>query len=176
MKKYIPILLSCFLAGCFVCKKTAPAAETAPAEIIVQSVNEETRQPEVKEVLTFKASKHAQFEHNSAVLTEEGKNNLGDIAEELRKYPNASFTVAGHTCNVGEESYNLALSQKRANAVAQTLKERYGITNTIAVLGKGHLEPKESNDTVQGRRANRRAEIHITDDTNDATAAAPAVK
>ena len=130
-----------------------------PAAIIVQAAPAQTSAPEV---LTFKAQRHAQFELNSTVLTEQGQKNLGDIAEELRKYPGAAFTIVGHTDTSGPDAFNRTLSQKRAEAIKEALANRYGITNSISVFGKGSSEPKESNDTLQGRRLNRRAEIHIT--------------
>jgi len=169
--KYLPLLFACFLAGCLASQKDArvenlvlDVAEVvvygqdkgkAPTEIIVQG------KPEILEVIEFKLGKHAQFEFNSTELTAEGRDNLGDIAQELRKYPDAIFTIVGHTDNTGEENYNNMLSEQRAETIRQTLRDRYGINNQIEILGKGPSEPKESNDTLAGRQANRRAEVQV---------------
>ena len=173
IKKYLPLLLVCILAGCFASK----SGLEKPVDKLTLNVDEavifETYKepvkiaaPQVLQVLEFKLGKLAQFEHNSTELTAEGRENLSYIAQELRRYPGAVFTIVGHTDTTGEESYNYMLSERRAQAIMQALQNVYGITNRIETVGKGPSEPKESNDTLAGRRANRRAEVIVSSDGN----------
>jgi len=87
---------------------------------------------------------------------------LRSVADSLRRHPNSSVRVVGHTDNVGSAALNNQLSQDRALAVARVLIEN-GITgNRIAVAGRGFYEPIASNTSVAGRAENRRVEIVIT--------------
>ena len=71
----------------------------------------------------------------------------------------ARIEVAGHTDAVGDESYNQVLSEKRAEAVRNFLTERGVAADRISVVGYGEASPRATNDTVEGRRLNRRVEI-----------------
>ena len=69
--------------------------------------------------------------------------------------------VTGHTDNTGKEDYNQTLSEKRAQSVANFTKAQ-GVSGTrFEILGLGWNEPVTSNETVEGRRQNRRVEIAI---------------
>ena len=172
IKKYVPLVLACLLAGCFASKpasdKPAEHATLNVAEVVTFDADT-GREPadKVVAVFEFTLGKHAQFEHNSTELTPEGRDNLGDIAQELLQYPGAVFTIVGHTDTTGEEAYNYMLSERRAETIMQALQDRYGITNRIEIVGKGPSEPKESNDTLPGRQANRRAEVIVSSGGNN---------
>jgi outer membrane protein OmpA-like peptidoglycan-associated protein len=71
----------------------------------------------------------------------------------------ATIEVAGHTDAVGPEDYNQRLSVQRAEAVKAFLTERGVDASRISVVGYGELQPRDTNDTVEGRRLNRRVEI-----------------
>ena len=71
----------------------------------------------------------------------------------------ASIEIAGHTDAVGPEDYNQRLSEQRAEAVKAYLVERGVAADRISVVGYGELQPRSTNDTVEGRRLNRRVEI-----------------
>ena len=69
--------------------------------------------------------------------------------------------VTGHTDSSGSESYNQALSERRAATVAAFLGGAFpGVS--ISSLGAGELSPIDTNDTKAGRQANRRVEIEVT--------------
>ncbi len=96
-------------------------------------------------------------------LTEKGKKALGLIAEELRR-DNKWFILRfdGHTDSTGSASYNDRLSLKRAIATATALVLNNGFDpNRIFVKGFGESKPIASNDTPEGRSANRRVEILV---------------
>ena len=96
------------------------------------------------------------FTLGSEELTERSLPLLRDIAKLLRACPNRVLTISGHTDSIGSANNNLALSQARAEAVAQALS-RFGISaDRLLAVGKGESEPIADNGTAAGREANRR--------------------
>ena len=86
---------------------------------------------------------------------------LSKVAANLQKYPDSTVQVIGHTDSDGEASYNLALSQRRANAVADELQAS-GVSYTrIRTTGRGEDEPVASNLDEAGKARNRRVEIVV---------------
>jgi OmpA-OmpF porin, OOP family len=71
----------------------------------------------------------------------------------------ATIEVAGHTDAVGSEEYNQRLSEQRAQAVKDYLVERGVAADRISVVGYGESQPRSTNDTIEGRRLNRRVEV-----------------
>ncbi|MDH3633621.1 MAG: OmpA family protein [Gammaproteobacteria bacterium] len=69
--------------------------------------------------------------------------------------------IAGHTDNSGDEAYNLALSQRRADAVKAYIVNAITNIGLISSVGYGENQPVESNDTVEGRSQNRRIEFKL---------------
>ena len=67
-------------------------------------------------------------------------------------------TVTGHTCSIGTDAYNIGLSNRRANAVADYFKAA-GIDAEIIVEGKGEANPTYPNDTRENRKKNRRVDV-----------------
>lgn len=80
----------------------------------------------------------------------------------LKKYPNRNVLIEGHTDSVGGETYNLGLSQRRANAVRAALISKGISENRISAKGYGESRPVASNSTSGGRQQNRRVEIVIS--------------
>ncbi len=99
------------------------------------------------------------FETGSDQLKPESYPTLKAIADFMIQ-SGSSFTIAGHTDNVGEKEANRLLSESRASAVRQTLVKTYGVdTNQLASIGFGARYPVYSNDTPEGRAKNRRVDI-----------------
>jgi len=74
----------------------------------------------------------------------------------------AETVVVGHTDSTGPEDYNQGLSERRAQAVADYLKNKTKIQDPdIEVIGMGESEPVASNDTRDGRTLNRRVNIRF---------------
>lgn len=88
-------------------------------------------------------------------------NDLRAVAASLQRYPNSTIQVIGHTDNVGEAAYNQDLSQRRAVAVAEVLRNSGVPSGRIATVGRGEDAPIASNQTDAGRAQNRRVEIII---------------
>lgn len=102
------------------------------------------------------------FEYNSAGLTADAKTNLNKLIEVFKEYPDTDLMVVGHTDNVGSQSYNLPLSEKRAKSVVDYLKANGIASSRLQSKGVGLNEPIADNSTKAGQAQNRRVEIAIT--------------
>ncbi|WP_375260711.1 OmpA family protein [Palleronia sp.] len=100
-----------------------------------------------------------------AVALDEGQyRSLRALAEGLEADPQARIALVGHTDTEGGLDSNLALSERRAQAVRQRLIETYGVAPArIEARGVAYLAPRAGNDTSEGRAANRRVEAVLTD-------------
>lgn len=100
------------------------------------------------------------FSFNSDAIREESEPTLKDIAEVLKRHPAWRLTVNGHTDNIGGDQPNLDLSRRRSAAVKDALVKRYGIAaDRLTTSGFGRAQPKDTNDTLEGRAKNRRVEL-----------------
>lgn len=101
------------------------------------------------------------FALNSADLNSQFYSALDGVAMVLKEYDKTVVEVAGHTDSTGSDQYNQSLSQRRAQSVATYLSSR-GVNNQrLLTVGGGEAYPIASNDTEQGRAANRRVELTI---------------
>lgn len=103
------------------------------------------------------------FGFDSAELTVGDKATLDALRAVLKDLGYAKATVAGHTDDRGEESYNQDLSQRRAQAVVDYLSAKGVNQDMLTPVGYGEAQPVESNGTDAGRAANRRVVIERTD-------------
>lgn len=101
------------------------------------------------------------FPFNSTEILPAGRENLQKLAASLGKYPNSDILIVGHTDSVGTDVYNNDLSQRRADAAGAYLRSLGVAPTRLRTSGRGESEPIQSNDTEQGRAANRRVEIAI---------------
>jgi outer membrane protein OmpA-like peptidoglycan-associated protein len=100
------------------------------------------------------------FDFNSDVIREESEPTLREIAEVLRRNPDWTLSIEGHTDNVASDRYNLELSSRRAAAVKAALGTQFGIAGSrLTTAGFGESRPQDRNDTVEGRARNRRVEL-----------------
>lgn len=102
------------------------------------------------------------FDYNASSLTSTAKANLDKLIEVFNEYPDTNLLIVGHTDNVGSQSYNLPLSQKRAQSVRDYLVSKGISSSRLTSQGKGLEEPISDNSTADGRAHNRRVEIAIT--------------
>jgi outer membrane protein OmpA-like peptidoglycan-associated protein len=101
------------------------------------------------------------FATDSATLQSTLIQDLRAVSQSLLDYPNSTIQVIGHTDNVGAAAYNQELSQRRANSVANVLRD-YGVPGgRVVAFGRGEDAPVASNLTPEGRSQNRRVEIII---------------
>ena len=100
------------------------------------------------------------FDFNSATIKPESEAVLQQIAAIMQKNPDWKLDVRGHTDNIGDDNFNLGLSQRRAAAVKDALVTRYKISpDRLATSGYGASQPIETNQTMEGRARNRRVEL-----------------
>ena len=103
------------------------------------------------------------FASGSASLAEGDYASLAAVAAWLEANPDATIALVGHTDASGSLAANVALSERRAEAVAQVLIDRYGADRArITAEGVGFLAPRASNRTEEGRQKNRRVEVVVT--------------
>src|ERR1700730_2292750 len=108
-------------------------------------------------------SKSIRFDFDKANIKPEYRDILNRIAGILMTLKGYSIAVYGYTDDVGTQTYNLQLSQRRAEAVRDFLAQT-GISATImSTKGFGKADPRVPGDSEQARAANRRVEIGIVD-------------
>ncbi len=113
---------------------------------------------DISDKLLFKSGKYE--------VTDKAKLVLGKVAQVLKNQPDIEFMVEGHTDNVPYRSGvlldNWDLSVKRATSVIRILQNQYGLDPAkMAAAGRSEYLPIASNDTAEGRAANRRTRIVI---------------
>src|SRR6056297_821172 len=101
------------------------------------------------------------FDVDSAAVYPGLRNDLLTVANNLQSYPDSNVQIVGHTDNSGGAAYNQALSERRANAVADVLMEGGVAFQRIQTFGRGEDQPVASNLTEDGKAQNRRVEIVI---------------
>lgn len=111
--------------------------------------------------LTMKLQEQVLFSYDSSALTPAGTSKIGEIAAVLREYPDSDVFIMGYTSSDGDDSYNTQLSQRRADAVKNTLIANQVAPSRITALGMGASNPIASNETEAGRGQNRRVEIIV---------------
>jgi OOP family OmpA-OmpF porin len=121
-------------------KAEAPAAKPAPAPAPLAVIDATT----------------AQFAFDKSDLTSAHRTILIDVAGKLTGKEN--LEIVGHTDSKGSKAYNQKLSERRAKAVADFLRN-FGVKNNMSVSGMGETQPVADNATDAGRAQNRRVEI-----------------
>jgi outer membrane protein OmpA-like peptidoglycan-associated protein len=103
-----------------------------------------------------------EFETGSSTLTPQSRAQIADVARILNAYPNTRIQISGYTDNTGNESSNVALSQGRAEAVLNALRENGAPAANISAQGFGSQNPIADNSTEAGRARNRRVTLSVT--------------
>ncbi len=120
--------------------------------------------PEVTVAVQKQLNEYAKtilFDTGKATIKPESVAVMVDIIQILNEYPNAKFTVEGHTDSVGSNESNQKLSEARANSVRDFLINE-GISGArLTAIGYGEEKPIASNTTSLGRKQNRRVEINL---------------
>ena len=101
------------------------------------------------------------FGFDKSILTEKSERQLNSLLKALRddELKSFRFRLAGHTCSIGTDEYNQQLSERRADAVRNWLKEHDFPSHHLEITGFGEKKPIEDNTTEEGRILNRRVEI-----------------
>ena len=126
----------------------APEPEPEPAPTV---------EPE-EEVIVFS---NIQFDFDSSVIKDEYAEILREAARQIQDRTDPHVVVEGHTCNIGPADYNMGLSQRRADSVADFLVEQGVDQDAIDTEAYGLTSPEFDNDTREGRALNRRVEMRL---------------
>jgi outer membrane protein OmpA-like peptidoglycan-associated protein len=100
------------------------------------------------------------FGFDSAVIKLEAAPVLAMLHDGLRNDASTAVVLEGHTSSEGTDAYNLALSQRRAQAVVADLVRRGIPSARLSAAGIGEARPIATNDDESGRSLNRRVEVH----------------
>jgi outer membrane protein OmpA-like peptidoglycan-associated protein len=103
------------------------------------------------------------FDTGRATLKPGADRTIDRLAQALKDNPGTRVMIEGHTDSVGGDEYNMALSERRAEAVADALRFRGVPADRYEAKGLGKDFPVASNDTQAGRQQNRRVEIVFSD-------------
>jgi outer membrane protein OmpA-like peptidoglycan-associated protein len=101
------------------------------------------------------------FSFGKADLSPAANVSIAKLAQFLVNHPDRTLSIEGHTDSVGSDSYNDALSQRRAESVKMALVARGVGAERITTKGLGKRFPVASNSTAQGRQLNRRVEVVV---------------
>jgi outer membrane protein OmpA-like peptidoglycan-associated protein len=102
------------------------------------------------------------FGFDKSDLSDGSRTSLNDLVTILGKYPDTNIEIQGHTDNVGSDTYNMDLSNRRASSVANYIISRGVSSSRISTKGYGESAPKYANDTEANRAQNRRVEFLIS--------------
>jgi outer membrane protein OmpA-like peptidoglycan-associated protein len=109
-----------------------------------------------RDILTATFKSDVFFDFDSSSLKPGAYSEIGQVSNVLNQYPETTIRVEGHTDSAGSETYNLALSEKRAEAVKNALVQRGVDPRRIQAIGFGESQPVSSSDAI-----NRRVNIVI---------------
>ena len=105
---------------------------------------------------------NVRFKAGGAVIDDASMAQLRNMVAISKGYPNAQFKIGGYTDNTGSAAGNIALSQKRADAVAAMLIKTGAVAKSIiGAKGYGPEHPIGDNNTVDGKAMNRRVAVNV---------------
>ena len=103
------------------------------------------------------------YDFDSSSISPEFRAELDELGEFLKSNPEAYVVLAGYTDSIGPEEYNMGLSHRRAEGVADYLANKFNIDrDRIVVQWYGEGNPVATNDTPEGRSQNRRVVSVVT--------------
>jgi OmpA-OmpF porin, OOP family len=99
------------------------------------------------------------FETGSDKLKLISNSQLDDLVIILNRYASVNLTIEGHTDNVGDDAYNMELSQKRTASVKSYLVSKGIPEARLTAIGYGETKPVAENTNATGKAKNRRVEL-----------------
>ena len=113
---------------------------------------------------TVTVSGDVTFASDSAELSGQADAVLASAVEQIKRFPSGGgLAITGHTDDVADDAHNQTLSEQRARAVSDRLKQLVDLSKwTVEATGKGEGEPRVPNDSDEHRQANRRVEVVLT--------------
>ena len=129
----------------------APAPVAAPAPAPAPAPAMEPCQGVITANLTF--------DFDKANIKDDMVPVLQEVKKIMTECTTTTYTVAGHTCNMGPDAYNQKLSERRAASVLEWLTGNGVAASRLEAVGYGEGSPKYDNKTDEGRKLNRRVEF-----------------
>lgn len=114
---------------------------------------------EVEREQVIKIGKAIYFATNKDIIKKESEAPLNELALILSKYPKMLMQIEGNTDNVGNDEFNLKLSQARAEAVKKYLVGKGIAEDRLTAVGYGETKPIADNKTAAGKAQNRRVDL-----------------
>lgn len=152
-----------FMCGAPVAQQ--PVSQAAPQQPAPQQpVSQPAAQPQAKQVVPqvrLLLQGNANFATDSAVLSPIAKENLDHFMNVNQAVSLHRVTVTGYTDATGSEAHNLKLSEARAMAVVQYLRDGGLKADQFTARGLGSADPVASNATAEGRMQNRRVDVRV---------------
>jgi len=121
----------------------------------------------VRRINTILATRKINFEPGSDTPDAAAGGIISDIADILKDCGELPLEISGHTDSQGRAEMNQRLSEARAQAVLNALRNRRVLTSSITAVGYGKDQPIADNATEDGREANRRIEFRLVTATVD---------
>ncbi len=142
--------------------ETVPVQQQAP----VQQKTVET--PPAKKELTATEKTYVEKplafqEVGNTSVTPELASRLDEIAKILKTNQDTELNITGYTCDIGTEKRNLEIGMKRAEAVAEYLKNKGIESNRMHLFSKGESEPLVPNTPAENKPLNRRVSLILID-------------
>ena len=103
------------------------------------------------------------FDFDRYTLRPEATRVLDEAVTALQQDATLRVQIEGHTCNIGTAEYNLALGDRRANAVRDYLISRGVTADRLPTVSYGEERPKYDNAREETRRLNRRAALGLVE-------------
>lgn len=103
-----------------------------------------------------------EFDTDSARLRPSSQEQLRNIHEILKAYPQVNLKIGGYTDNVGDDAHNLKLSGERATNTMNEIVKLGPAAGRLAAEGYGEKHPVADNATEEGRQRNRRIDLLVT--------------
>jgi peptidoglycan-associated lipoprotein len=147
------LLIASVAFGAACTRTTEPVAAAKPAEF-----TEDTTPAEPPKEVPVVGLETIYFDFDQSVIRDDQRATLGNNANAIKGMNLAKVTIEGHCDERGSDEYNLALGERRANAVKQYLTDS-GVAATIDTVSYGESRPAVEGHDESAWRMNRRAEF-----------------
>jgi OOP family OmpA-OmpF porin len=105
---------------------------------------------------------HIEYDIDKVIIRQEYHDEVAKVGDFMKRYPDTTAVIEGHTDNVGTAEHNMDLSQRRAESVVNYLVEKFGIERSrLSAKGYAFTRPVADNSTDAGKQKNRRIEAII---------------
>ncbi|WP_194435192.1 OmpA family protein [Vibrio fluminensis] len=139
----------------------APTKQLLAAELSALGVGHDCAEYFLANGSTNQADGRVYFGFDSHQLTPASKQILDSLLDKIRS-SSSSIVLAGHTDSTGEQSYNFSLGLQRAESVKSHLVAKGVESKNLESVSFGESQPMASNETLDGRKANRRVELSLS--------------